>query len=183
MTGSKELFDAIRQIKGSALTQSDVDLVNRALSPAGRPDPELIAALKVDEGLRREAYLDTVGVWTIGYGHTGPEVKRGLVWTKEQAEAALIADIVDHNRRIHAALPWLSGLDPVRRRVLENMAFNLGVGSAATGKGLLGFKNTLEFVRTGQYQKAADGMLASKWAKQVKGRAIRLANEMRTGRA
>lgn len=183
MTGSKELFDAIRQIKGSALTQSDVDLVNRALSPADRPDPELIAALKVDEGLRLNAYQDTVGVWTIGYGHTGPEVKRGLVWSKEQAEAALISDVEDHNRRIHAALPWLSGLDPVRRRVLENMAFNLGVGSAATGKGLLGFKNTLEFVRTGQYQKAADGMLSSKWAKQVKGRAIRLANEMRTGRA
>jgi lysozyme len=183
VTGSKELFDAIRQIKGSALTQSDVDLVNRALSPADRPDPELIAALKVDEGLRLNAYQDTVGVWTIGYGHTGPEVKRGLVWSKEQAEAALISDVEDHNRRIHAALPWLSGLDPVRRRVLENMAFNLGVGSAATGKGLLGFKNTLEFVRTGQYQKAADGMLSSKWAKQVKGRAIRLANEMRTGRA
>lgn len=179
----KPLFDAIRQIKGSALTQSDVDLVNRALSPDDRSDPELIAALKVDEGLRREAYQDTVGVWTIGYGHTGPEVKRGLVWTREQAEAALIADVEDHNRRIHDALPWMKNLDPVRRRVLENMAFNLGVGSSATGKGLLGFKNTLEFVRTGQYQKAADGMLASKWAKQVKGRAVRLANEMRTGRA
>lgn len=179
----KPLFDAIRQIKGSALTQSDVDLVNKALSGEAAPDHELIAALKTDEGLRLSAYQDTVGVWTIGYGHTGPEVKRGLVWTREQAEAALIADVEDHNRRIHAALPWLSGVDPVRRRVLENMAFNLGVGSATTGKGLLGFKNTLEFVRTGQYQKAADGMLASKWAKQVKGRAVRLANEMRSGHA
>ena len=70
----------------------------------------------------------------------------------------------------------------MRRRVLQNMAFNLGIGSAATGKGLLGFKNTLEFVRTGQYDKAADGMLASKWAKQVKGRAVRLAGEMRNGK-
>lgn len=153
-------------------------------APAGgglQPDPQLVEQLKVDEGLRLSAYLDTVGVWTIGYGHTGPEVKRGLTWTREKAEAALIEDILEHNAKLAAALPWVGGLDPVRRRVLQNMAFNLGIGSAATGKGLLGFKNTLEFVRTGQYDKAADGMLASKWARQVGNRAVRLAKQMRTG--
>ena len=147
-----------------------------------QPDPQLVEQLKIDEGLRLSAYLDTVGVWTIGYGHTGPEVKPGLVWTEAQAEAALIEDILDHNAQLAEALPWVGGLDPVRRRVLQNMAFNLGIGSASKGTGLLGFKNTLEFVRTGQYDKAADGMLASKWAKQVKGRAVRLASEMRNGK-
>lgn len=179
----KRLFDAIRQVKGKELTQADVDLVNAVLlGRASGPDAELIEALKRDEGLRLEAYLDTEGVWTIGYGHTGPEVKRGLVWTREQAENALIEDIEKHNRQLHAALPWAQRLDPVRRRVLENMAFNLGIGSAATGKGLLGFKNTLAYVQAGQFDKAADGMLASKWARQVKGRAVRLAKEMRTGK-
>lgn len=139
------------------------------------PDPELIAALKIDEGLRLKAYKDTVGVWTVGYGHA--HVAPNTVWTQEQAERALIEDVAIHNHLLAEKLPWVSSLDPVRRRVLENMAFNLGV------KGLLGFKNTLEFVRTGQYDKAADGMLASLWAKQVKGRAVRLAQEMRTGRA
>lgn len=147
-----------------------------------RIDPLLVEQLKKDEGLRLKAYKDTVGVWTIGYGHTGPEVKPGLVWTKAQAEAALVEDILEHNAKLAAALPWVGGLDPVRRRVLQNMAFNLGIGSASKGTGLLGFKNTLEFVRTGQYGKAADGMLASKWAKQVKGRAVRLASEMRNGK-
>lgn len=31
--------------------------------------------------------------WTIGWGHTGPEVKPGLVWTQEQADAAFLVDI------------------------------------------------------------------------------------------
>lgn len=140
-----------------------------------QPDPELISALKVDEGLRLKAYKDTVGVWTVGYGHA--HVSPGTEWTKEKAEQVLIDDIREHNAKLLTALPWISNLDPVRRRVLQNMAFNLGVN------GLLGFKNTLEFVHTGQYDKAADGMMASKWASQVKGRAVRLSQEMKTGRA
>jgi lysozyme len=45
------------------------------------------------EGRRLEAYQDTVGVWTIGDGHTGPDVYEGLVWTGEQANAALAKDV------------------------------------------------------------------------------------------
>jgi len=47
--------------------------------------------------------------------------------------------------------------------------------------GLLGFKNTLELIRTGSYEKAAEGMLSSLWAKQTPARAKRLAVQMRTG--
>lgn len=173
MTGSKALFDAIRTIKGSALTQGDVDLVNRALDESEAIDPILIADLKRDEGLRLNAYKDTVGVWTVGYGHA--HVAPGTVWTEVQAEAALISDVKKHNAELAKALPWITELDPVRRRVLQNMAFNLGV------KGLLGFKNTLAMVQSGDYAGAARGMLNSLWAKQVKGRAVRLAEQMRTG--
>jgi lysozyme len=45
------------------------------------------------EGLRLTAYQDVVGVWTIGYGHTGPDVTPGLTITQEQAEALLRADV------------------------------------------------------------------------------------------
>jgi lysozyme len=47
--------------------------------------------------------------------------------------------------------------------------------------GLLGFKNTLKFIETGEYKKAADNMLLSKWAKQVGQRANRLAKMMEQG--
>lgn len=139
----------------------------------GTVDPILIADLKRDEGLRLKGYKDTVGVWTVGYGHA--HVAPGTVWTQEQAEAALIEDVKKHNAELAKALPWIVQLDPVRRRVLQNMAFNLGV------KGLLGFKNTLTMVQAGDYAGAARGMLNSLWAKQVKGRAVRLAEQMRTG--
>lgn len=46
-----------------------------------------------EESLRLVAYLDSGGVWTIGWGHTGPEVHRGLVWTREQAAEALKKDM------------------------------------------------------------------------------------------
>lgn len=57
------------------------------MSPAG------LAALAQREGRRNEAYQDTQGIWTIGVGHTGPEVHPGLVWTDEQVDAALSADV------------------------------------------------------------------------------------------
>jgi lysozyme len=45
------------------------------------------------EGLRLTAYQDSVGVWTIGYGHTGLDVQPGLTITQEQAGALLLQDV------------------------------------------------------------------------------------------
>jgi len=45
------------------------------------------------EGLRLTAYQDSVGVWTIGYGHTGSDVRPGLTITQEQASALLQQDV------------------------------------------------------------------------------------------
>lgn len=52
-----------------------------------------LALIKEFEGCSLRAYQDGGGVWTIGWGHTGPEVCDGLVWTQEQADAALFADV------------------------------------------------------------------------------------------
>lgn len=48
------------------------------------------------EGCRLEAYPDpgTGGdPWTIGWGHTGPEVHKGLKWTQQKADAVFIVDL------------------------------------------------------------------------------------------
>ena len=52
------------------------------------------------------------------------------------------------------------------------MYFNLG-------NRLFNFVNMLKALEDGNYDKVADEMLDSKWAKQVKGRSIELADMMR----
>lgn len=51
-----------------------------------------LSLLKGSEGCRLEAYRDSVGVCTIGYGHTGADVREGLVWSQDTADAALAED-------------------------------------------------------------------------------------------
>ena len=45
------------------------------------------------EGKKLAAYKDIVGVVTIGYGHTGPDVKMGQVITEQQALDLLAKDV------------------------------------------------------------------------------------------
>ncbi len=52
-----------------------------------------LALIKEFEGCRLDAYKDVVGVWTIGYGSTGPHVHPGDHITVQEAEALLQADL------------------------------------------------------------------------------------------
>lgn len=49
--------------------------------------------IKKWEGLSLKAYKDIVGVWTIGYGHTGKDVLPGQVISFEEAESLLVSDL------------------------------------------------------------------------------------------
>jgi lysozyme len=138
--------------------------------------PGLRQDLIADEGLRLHAYADAGGVWTIGVGHTGAEVREGLAWTRAACLEALERDIARAEAGLDAHLAWWRTLAAERQDVLANMAFNLGV------EGLLAFRHTLEAVRAGDYPLAAERMLASEpWRSQVGARAERLAAQMRTG--
>lgn len=122
------------------------------------------------EGLKLKIYTDTVGVPTIGVGRNLRD--KGI----SQTEAMLLLEHdVDECLSDCETFPWFAGLDPIRQRVICDMRFNLGAA------GLRKFTNTLAAVARGDYGTAAAGMLKSLWAKQVKGRAVRLAEMMRTG--
>ena len=56
---------------------------------------EGIALIKKFEGLELEAYQDSVGVWTIGYGHT-KDVEQGLTITEEEAETMLMIELEEY---------------------------------------------------------------------------------------
>lgn len=137
-------------------------------------DEEFLDQLTRHEGFVPNAYQDSLGYWTIGIGRLIDKRKGGGI-SKLEAQYLLRNDVDKAAKQLDDRLPWWRTLTPNRQAVLLNMTFNLGIG------GLLGFKNTLEMVRTGNYEGAAKGMLASKWAKQVKGRATELAEQMRKG--
>jgi lysozyme len=133
--------------------------------------PTLVAELKRDEGVRLKPYVDTVGKTTIGVGRNLTDV--GI--SDDECTMMLQNDIGRTTAALDRSLPWWRALDPVRQRVIVNMAFNMGM------VGLLTFKNTLAAMQSGSYAAAAAGMLSSKWAVQVGARAERLADMMRTG--
>jgi lysozyme len=54
-----------------------------------------LALTKSFEGLHLEAYRDCAGVWTIGYGHTGPTLAAGQTISEPEAEEFLRADLAD----------------------------------------------------------------------------------------
>jgi lysozyme len=55
------------------------------------------------EGLNLSAYWDETGkVWTIGWGHTGPEVHAGLTITHAQAVALLQKDVAWASRTVNS---------------------------------------------------------------------------------
>lgn len=121
--------------------------------------------------------------WTIGYGNTGRLIHEGLEWADAEARAELAKDVEEFNALLARVLPWIAGLDPVRRRVLQNMHYNMGWDNPRTPvlEGLAGFRNTLAAVQRGDYAAAANGMASSLWARQTGDRAERLIAEMRTG--
>ncbi len=128
--------------------------------------------LRRDEGLRLTPYRDTRGVLTIGYGIN---LDQGL----DRVEADLLLEhrVASRIGELSLRLPVFSTLDPVRQRVVLNMAYQLGVS------GLLGFRRLRAALEQGHYARAADEMLDSAWATQTPARAQRLARWMRTGDA
>jgi lysozyme len=134
----------------------------------------LTALLSHHEGRVPHAYQDSLGFWTIGVGHLIDKRKGGRI-PETIIDALLANDIQEHAESLIRSEPWIENLDPVRKTVLIDMAFNLGVA------GLLQFGRTLNAVKQGNYADAAEFMLQSKWATQVGRRARRLSEMMRTG--
>lgn len=137
-------------------------------------DEEFVDQLKRHEGVVDHAYQDSLGYWTIGVGRLIDKRKGGRL-TPTEIDYLLSNDITEKCEELKKAIPWLTNLSVPRQQVLVNMAFNMGVNN------LLGFKNTLEMIRTGKYDAAAKAMLQSKWATQVGSRAKELSEQMRLG--
>lgn len=140
--------------------------------------------LRRDEGLRLKPYRCSEGHWTVGYGHflgrlpESDPVFRGITLQKAEAwfELDLQQAIRDAERFVlEPGRLTLGDLSDARQRVLVNMSFQLGLSR------LRGFRKFRSALIARDWDKAADEMLDSRWAKQTPNRARRLADMMRNG--
>jgi len=142
----ESIFDAVREMLGRSFTSSEVFALDSAIDRAMGDAPALTlglkgtALIKEFEGLAKvrpdgkvEAYPDpaTGGApWTIGYGSTGPDIKKGAVWTKEQAERRF----AEHSAEFAAKVAKLLGDTPTTQEQFDAMvslAYNVGMGNFA----------------------------------------------------
>jgi lysozyme len=134
-----------------------------APAPPIQTSPRGLELLRQREGVRLKAYQDTKGIWTIGVGHTGPEVHPGMVITQAQCDAYLAKDIkwAEECVRRHVRVP----LQQHQFDALVSFIFNIGGGAFATS-------TLLKLLNEKQYAAAAEQFL--RWVKQpeLKGRRI-----------
>ena len=88
----------------------------------------LIDLIKRFEGLRLHAYRCPAGIWTCGYGSTGPDITPNTVWTEEQSEARMITDAKVF---VAATMRLCPGLEGDRLAAIADFAYNLGVSRLA----------------------------------------------------
>lgn len=131
---------------------------------------EIKNMIKNHEGYRPYVYYDSMGFPTGGYGHAF------LDRSPISHDVAVLLFEEDFDRACKDYNKLNLDLDPVRRAVIIDMLFNLGLTR------FFGFQRMIRALREKNYEKAADEMLDSKWAKQVKKRAHRLSGMMRTGK-
>jgi lysozyme len=128
----------------------------------------LITSLQQHEGFRALVYDDATGLPigpgtvvqgnpTIGYGWA----LNKLPMSKGFALAHLRSTAQDKIAELLVRAPWVAALDDVRRTVLFELAYNLGVS------GLLEFRKMLRALQQQEYVRAGAELVDSKWARDV----------------
>lgn len=86
----------------------------------------LYILIRTFEGCRLMPYLCPAGVWTCGWGSTGPDVVPGQPWTQEYADRRMKQDAMRFARGTLALCPRLTG---TRLSAIADFSYNLGLGN------------------------------------------------------
>jgi lysozyme len=106
-----------------------------------------LAHIKHFEGLKLNSYYCVAGRCTIGYGHTGPDIKPGMTITAERAEELLRADLDAAERAVSELVKV--PISPGQHAACVDLVFN--VGRAAFEKStLLKMLNRKQFAEAGE---------------------------------
>lgn len=93
--------------------------------------PKARALMHHFEQCKLKAYRCPAGVWTIGWGDTGPHVKPGLVWTQQQADDAFAARIEREFAPAVRKAIGDSSTSPAQFGAMVALAYNIGVKAFA----------------------------------------------------
>lgn len=129
--------------------------------------------IKRYEGYNSSAYLDTVGVWTIGFGFTRG-VKKGDFITVDVAVKRLDEELDIAYETALRFYPGMNDANIVRRAVMLDLGYNLG------GR-LSQFVNTNKYMNQQDWVQASINLSESLWANQVKRRAVEDIQALRYG--
>jgi lysozyme len=105
--------------------------------------------------------VDTLGYETIGYGFA----IKNLILEEDIAGIILERKLLKLITDIYTRLPWVDKMPPKVEEVIIEMCYQLGIG------GFSKFKKTIAFLKYGDFEKAGEEMLDSRWAKQTPNRA------------
>lgn len=114
------------------------------------------------EGLELKMYLDSKGIPTIGRGHN----LRDVPITQRAADVIFEDDCDTHWQSLVQGIPWVRGLDSARQAAMFDLAYNMGIQT------LLTFHQFLNYMKSGQYDTAAQDLLQTPYASQVGKRAL-----------
>lgn len=87
--------------------------------------------IKEFEGVRYRPYRDVVGVWTVCYGHTGPDIIKTKLYTEAECEAILLADIKKHQVVIVGPKNCIRNAPLTNNQRDALTAFTINVGNGA----------------------------------------------------
>ena len=140
---------------------------------------QLRAELEADEGNVRSLYRCSENKLTVGIGHLCRrgepeyEIEVGAPVSEERVAELFEQDVGWTLRDCHKLLPDFDMLPEQVRLIFANMMFNLGANR------LGGFVKFIAAIEDRDWQRAADEMGDSKWARQVPNRSGRLIERMR----
>ena len=117
------------------------------------------------EGCRLKAYEDTLGKWTIGWGHllSNEEDWSGYTITQLTADEWLQEDLGDA-RVLAEEFPYFPNLNEVRQAVLTSMCFQMGGAP-------LRWPSFMAALEAEDYTAAAAAGRDSEWYRQTPARA------------
>lgn len=82
--------------------------------------------IKTFEGLRLKSYKCPKGVWTVGYGATGPKIVEGVTWTSLEAERDLDIRVRQTYNEVMSAVSAYN-LNDYKMGALISFVYNFGL--------------------------------------------------------